>query len=48
VISLVDREEGGSDVLRQKYNYRSIFTARELLEEETPSSEKARSSSAPR
>jgi len=48
VISLVDREEGGSEKLRQKYNYRSIFTARELLQEETPSSEKARSSSAPR
>jgi orotate phosphoribosyltransferase len=48
VISLVDREEGGSEMLRQKYNYRSIFTARELLQEETPSSEKARSSSAPR
>jgi orotate phosphoribosyltransferase len=31
VISLVDREEGGSDMLRAKYNYRSIFTARELL-----------------
>jgi orotate phosphoribosyltransferase len=31
VISLVDREEGGSDNLRAKYNYRSIFTARELL-----------------
>lgn len=31
VISLVDREEGGSDVLRAKYNYRSIFTASELL-----------------
>ncbi len=31
VISLVDREEGGSDALREKYNYRSIFTARELL-----------------
>jgi orotate phosphoribosyltransferase len=31
VISLVDREEGGSDALRAKYNYRSIFTARELL-----------------
>jgi orotate phosphoribosyltransferase len=31
VISLVDREEGGSDILRAKYNYRSIFTARELL-----------------
>ena len=33
VISLVDREEGGSDALRIKYNYRSIFTARELLAE---------------
>ena len=33
VISLVDREEGGSDALRSKYNYRSIFTARELLAE---------------
>jgi len=31
VISLVDREEGGSERLRAKYNYRSIFTARELL-----------------
>jgi orotate phosphoribosyltransferase len=31
VISLVDREEGGSESLRAKYNYRSIFTARELL-----------------
>jgi len=35
VISLVDREEGGSDALRAKYNYRSIFTARELLREST-------------
>jgi orotate phosphoribosyltransferase len=48
VISLVDREEGGSEKLREKYNYRSIFTARELLQEEAPGSEKARSSSAPR
>jgi orotate phosphoribosyltransferase len=31
VISLVDREEGGSEMLRQKYNYRSVFTASELL-----------------
>jgi orotate phosphoribosyltransferase len=35
VISLVDREEGGSEALRAKYNYRSIFTARELLVEES-------------
>ena len=33
VISLVDREEGGSDALRAHYTYRSIFTARELLGE---------------
>ena len=36
VISLVDREEGGSDALRKKYNYHSIFTARELLAESVP------------
>jgi orotate phosphoribosyltransferase len=33
VISLVDREEGGSEALRARYNYRSVFTARELLAE---------------
>ena len=33
VISLVDREEGGSDALRKKYNYFAICTARELLAE---------------
>jgi orotate phosphoribosyltransferase len=33
VISLVDREEGGSEKVRAKYNYRSVFTARELLRE---------------
>jgi len=38
VISLVDREEGGSDALRANYNYRSLFTARELL---APSSQPA-------
>lgn len=37
VISLVDREEGGSEKLRAKYNYRSIFTARELLAKEPKS-----------
>src|SRR5271157_6025059 len=37
VISLVDREEGGSEMLRAKYNYRSIFTARELLAEDSAS-----------
>jgi orotate phosphoribosyltransferase len=38
VISLVDREEGGSDMLRAKYSYRSVFTARELLQEGKPDS----------
>jgi orotate phosphoribosyltransferase len=46
VISLVDREEGGSEMLRAKYNYRSIFTARELLQEEKPSAQSTSSSSA--
>ncbi|MGH9737783.1 MAG: orotate phosphoribosyltransferase [Candidatus Acidiferrales bacterium] len=36
VISLVDREEGGSSMLRSKYNYRSVFTARELLADTNP------------
>lgn len=33
VISLVDREQGGSEKLRKKYRYFSIFTARELKSE---------------
>jgi len=33
VISLVDREEGGSEALRNKYAYYAITTARELLAE---------------
>src|ERR1700691_4942529 len=45
VISLVDREEGGSEMLRAKYNYRTIFTARELLAEEPKSAGTARSAS---
>ncbi|HXQ25468.1 MAG TPA: orotate phosphoribosyltransferase [Candidatus Acidoferrales bacterium] len=45
VISLVDREEGGSEMLRAKYNYRSIFTARELLAEEPKSAGTARTAS---
>lgn len=32
VISLVDREQGGSEKLRQKYRYLRIFTAKELLQ----------------
>ncbi len=45
VISLVDREEGGSRMLRAKYNYRSIFTARELLAEQSKPAGTARSAS---
>ncbi|HEY4710057.1 MAG TPA: orotate phosphoribosyltransferase [Candidatus Acidoferrales bacterium] len=45
VISLVDREEGGSQMLRSKYNYRSIFTASELLAEQSKPSPAARSAS---
>lgn len=32
VMSLVDREQGGSEKLRQKYRYLRIFTAKELLQ----------------
>lgn len=32
VMSLVDREQGGSEKLRQHYRYLPIFTAREILE----------------
>jgi len=31
VISVVDREEGGSEILRKKYEYHALTTARELL-----------------
>ena len=34
VMSLVDREQGGSEWLRQKYTYLPIFTARELRQED--------------
>ncbi|MGA2509155.1 MAG: orotate phosphoribosyltransferase [Candidatus Acidiferrales bacterium] len=44
VISLVDREEGGSEMLRAKHNYRSIFTARELLAEDSASARNAATS----
>jgi len=44
-ISLIDREEGGSEKLRTKYNYRSIFTARELLAEDANAASAARSAS---
>jgi len=32
VLSIVDREAGGSEKLRQKYPYYALFTGRELLE----------------
>ncbi len=35
VVSLVDREEGGSDQIRQKYPYYPVFTAKELLEDDS-------------
>lgn len=35
VLSLVDREEGGSAKIREKYPYYAVFTARELLEDQT-------------
>ncbi len=37
VVSLVDREEGGSDRLRRKYPYYPVFTARELLHNDSRS-----------
>jgi orotate phosphoribosyltransferase len=41
VISLVDREQGGSEKLRQKYRYLRIFTANELLQNAGASSQAA-------
>ncbi len=38
VISLVDREEGGSEILRKRYAYYPICTARELLAAENQTS----------
>lgn len=37
VVSLVDREEGGSELLKRKYVYLPVFTARELLEVDSQS-----------
>lgn len=48
VISLVDREEGGSDALRSKYSYRSIFTARELMSDSAGATETHQVRGAPR
>jgi orotate phosphoribosyltransferase len=38
VISLVDREEGGSARLREKYRYESVFTARQIMTPDDQSS----------
>ena len=43
VMSLVDREQGGSEKLRQQYRYVPIFTAREILEGIVPAAEIAAS-----
>jgi orotate phosphoribosyltransferase len=32
VLSIIDREAGGSEKLRQKYPYFALFTGKELLE----------------
>jgi orotate phosphoribosyltransferase len=45
VVSVVDREQGGSEKLRANYNYRSIFTARELLAANDNPAEAARRAS---
>jgi orotate phosphoribosyltransferase len=37
VLSIVDRQAGGSEKLRQKYPYFALFTGRELLENATRS-----------
>jgi len=41
VLSLVDREAGGSEKIRQKYRYFPLFTARELLQDDTQRSRAA-------
>jgi orotate phosphoribosyltransferase len=43
IISLLDREEGGSIELRKRnYNYHSIFTARQLMDEDKASPKEQR------
>jgi len=42
VLSIVDREAGGSEKLRQKYRYFALFTGRELLEKATRSAAESR------
>jgi orotate phosphoribosyltransferase len=51
VLSLVDREEGGSEKIRERYPYFPVFTAKELLEDDGEESgtgkEAARDTGAP-
>lgn len=42
VLSIVDREAGGSDRLRQKYPYFALFTGKELLETASRSAAESR------
>jgi len=42
VLSIVDREAGGSEKLRQKYPYFALFTAKELLEKASRSAAESR------
>jgi orotate phosphoribosyltransferase len=42
VLSVVDREAGGSDKLRQKYPYFALFTGKELLEKASRSAAESR------
>ena len=42
VLSIIDREAGGSEKLRQKYPYFALFTGRELLEEQSSKAAESR------
>ena len=42
VLSIIDREAGGSEKLRQKYPYFSLFTGKELLEKTSRSAAESR------
>ena len=42
VLSIVDREAGGSEKLRQKYPYYALFTGKELLENASRSASESR------
>jgi orotate phosphoribosyltransferase len=42
VLSIIDREAGGSEKLRQKYPYFALFTGRELLEKQSSKAAESR------